>query len=73
MLIDNGTGNSRKITDMSSTNLMQMQRQVLTGIHAIKMITFRVSSEKGRKSFGMCLQSIKDFFRHLQTWAFLVM
>ena len=73
VLIDNGTSNSRKITDMSSTNLTQLQRQVLTGIHAIKMIMFCVSSEKGRKSFGMCRQSIKDFFRHLQTWAFLVM
>ena len=34
VLIDNGTGNSRKIIDMSSTNLSQLQRQALASVHA---------------------------------------
>ena len=34
VLIDSSTGNSRKIIDMSSTNLTQLQRQTLAGVHA---------------------------------------
>jgi len=34
VLIDNGTGKSRKIIDMSSTNLTDVQRQALAGMHA---------------------------------------
>ena len=34
VLIDNGTGNNRKIIDMNSTTLTQLQRQALAGMHA---------------------------------------
>ena len=34
VLIDNGTSNSRKIIDISSTNLTQLQRQAPAGVHA---------------------------------------
>ena len=34
VLIDSSTGNSRKIIDMSSTNLTQLQRQALACVHA---------------------------------------
>ena len=55
LLIDNGNGNSGKIIDMSSSNLKQLKDQRWTTfIHLVEMIMFRVSSEKGRKSFGTC-------------------
>ena len=74
VLIDNGTGNSRKIIDMSSTNLKQLQRQELTGVHAFSGNDY-VSRffRKGKKNFGTCWQSMKDLFRYLQTWACLTM
>ena len=55
LLIDNGNGNSGKIIDMSSSNLKQLKdKRWTTFIHLVEMIMFRVSSEKGRKSFGTC-------------------
>ena len=55
VLIDNGNGNSGKIIDMSSSNLKQLKdKRWTTFMHLVEMIMFRVSSEKGRKSFGTC-------------------
>ena len=55
LLIDNGNGNSGKIIDMSSSNLKQLKdKRWTTFMHLVEMIMFRVSSEKGRKSFGTC-------------------
>ena len=73
-LIDNRTGNSRKIIDIRSTNTTQLQRQALAGVHAFSGNDY-VSCffQKGKKSFGTCWQSMKDLFRHLQTWASLAM
>ena len=62
MLIDNGTGNSRKITDMSSTNLKQLQRQALTGVHAFSGNDY-VSRffRKGKKTFWDVLTKHERF------------
>ena len=55
VLIDNGNGNSGKIINMSSSNLKQLKdKRWTTFMHLVEMIMFRVSSEKGRKSFGTC-------------------
>jgi len=67
VLIDNGTGNGRKIIDTISTNLTQLQRQALAGVHAFSGNDY-VSSffRKGKKRFWDVLTKHETF---VQTFA----
>ena len=63
VLIGNGTSNSRKIIDMNSTNLTQLQRRELTGVHAFSGNDY-VSCffQKGKKKFWDMLTEHERFF-----------
>ena len=67
VLIENGTGNSRKIINMSSTNLTQLQRQALAGIRRFSGNDY-VSCffQKGNKKFWDVLTKHEIF---VQTFA----
>ena len=67
VLIDNGTSNCRKIIDMSSTNLTQLQRQALASVHAFSGNDY-VSCffRKRKKKFWLLLIKHERF---IQTFA----
>ena len=62
VLIGNGTSNSRKIIDMNSTNLTQLQRQALAGVHTFSGNDY-VSCffRKGKKKFWDVLTEHERF------------
>jgi len=62
VLIDNGTGKSRKIIDMSSTNLTDVQRQALAGMHAFSGNDY-VSAffRKGKRHIWKLLQKNQEY------------
>ena len=64
VLIDNDTGKSRKIIDMSSTTLTQLKRQALAGIHAFSGNDY-ISAffRKGKRKFWKLLMENEEFIQ----------
>ena len=62
VLIEDGTGNSRKTVDMSSINLMQLQRQALAGVNAFSGNDYiSCFFRKGKKKFWHMLTKHERF------------